>query len=323
MRNMKKIYFSIVSILFLIVVIGSVTFAAVRLASINNIDGLTLKASSGDELQLSIDGTNFFTNLSKDQIDQSAEGIKLYDVTSKDGINFRTGGLRGDGVANPNEHYLSFDLWVRTTRNERVLFLINHISDQVRFNDNTQIGTYIVSKGVAWRNPIPFFDGPDIEDYVQAGTIRTYHARNAVRLSIVELVDDKNPNDLRNQNDLRSFILDSSGNPERGYGALFGAYSYFFQKTLIFQDVPKEIPIVSYRLSEMDPFNPYQALDNESLVATLIETNEVDEDGKTYYQAKIRVNLWVEGWDADAFDSIDKDRIQIQLQFKIAKRFEE
>jgi hypothetical protein len=291
MRNIKKIYLSIVSVLFLIVVIGSVTFAAVRLATINNIDGLTLNASSGDELQLSTDGINFFTNLSKDQIDQTADGIKLNDVTSTDGINFRTGGLRGDGIAIPNEHYFTFDIWVRTVRNERDLFLINHISDQIEFNQQVQQGTYIISKGVAWRNSIQFFNGPNIEDFVDINTIQTYYAKNAVRLSVVELVDDKNPLDTRNQEDLRSFIFDPSGNPERGYGALFGAYSYFFQKTLIFQDVPTEIPQVSYRLSEMDPFNPYQALDNESLVATLHETTEVDENGKTYYQAKIRVNF--------------------------------
>ena len=89
----------------------------------------------------------------------------------------------------------------------------------------------------------------------------------------------------------------------------------------MYVELPTEIPVVSYRLSEMDRFNPYQALDNESLVLDLQPTGVIDEiTGKEIYQGKVRVNIWIEGWDADAFDALDKDRMKIQLQFKLAQR---
>ena len=69
-------------------------------------------------------------------------------------------------------------------------------------------------------------------------------------------------------------------------------------------------------MTEIDPNNPYQALDNDSLITVLQETDEVNEKGRSIYRGKIRINIWIEGWDADAFDSVENDRLKIQLQFK-------
>jgi hypothetical protein len=71
-------------------------------------------------------------------------------------------------------------------------------------------------------------------------------------------------------------------------------------------------------LTEFDPTNPYIALDDDSQVATMVATEYVNEDGKPIYRAKVRINIWIEGWDADAFDSVENDRVLIQLQFKVA-----
>jgi hypothetical protein len=319
MRNLKKIHISLLSFILIVLVFGTVTYAWLSLAEINNIDGLTLTASSGDELELSFDGIEYYSVLPSSPLEGSVDGIRLYDVTSIDGINFQTGGLREVGVAVPNEHYLSFDLWIRTSQAERDIFLINNVSKDMKFGD-VRNGTYFVSKGVSWRSPHTFFNGPLIEDTVQAGDIGIYYGHDAIRISIIELQDENNPYDQRDTEELRTYIYDPSGNPNRGYGSPVGAFSYFFQRTLIYQYLPTQYPPTSYRLSEMDPHNPYQALDNESLVATLQETDTKDLKNRTYYSGKVRINIWVEGWDADAFDAIDKDQIQIQLQFKAARR---
>lgn len=319
MRNLKKIHISLLSFVLIVLVFGTVTYAWMSLSVINNIDGLTLTASSGDELELSFDGIEYYSVLPSSPLEGSVDGIRLYDVTSIDGINFQTGGLREVGVAVPNEHYLSFDLWIRTSQAERDIFLINDVSKQMKFGD-VRNGTYFVSKGVSWRSPHTFFNGPDVEDTVQAGDIGIYYGHDAIRISIVELRDENNPKDQRTDDELRTYIYDPSGNPERGYGSPVGAFSYFFQRTLIYQYLPSKFPPTSYRLSEMDPHNPYQALDNESLVATLQETETKDQKNRTYYTGKVRINIWVEGWDADAFDAVNDDIIQIQLQFKAARR---
>ena len=319
MRNLKKIHISLLSFVLIVLVFGTVTYAWMSLSVINNIDGLTLTASSGDELELSFDGIEYYSVLPSTPLEGSVDGIRLYDVTSIDGINFQTGGLREVGVAVPNEHYLSFDLWIRTSQAERDIFLINDVSKEMKFGD-VRNGTYFVSKGVTWRSPHTFFNGPLIEDTVQAGDIGVYYGHDAIRISIIELQDENNPYDQRDAEELGTYLYDPSGNPNRGYGSPVGAFSYFFQRTLIYQYLPTKYPPTSYRLSEMDPHNPYQALDNESLVATLQKTDTKDSKNRTFYSGKVRINIWVEGWDADAFDAIDKDQIQIQLQFKAARR---
>ncbi|MBU1143486.1 MAG: hypothetical protein KKH92_07575 [Firmicutes bacterium] len=319
MRKLKKIHISILSFILISLIFGTVTYAWTSLSEINNIDGLTFSASSGDELELSFDGIEYFNVLPFTPLESSVDGIRLYDVTSIDGINFQTGGLRPVGEAIANEHYLSFDLWIRTSQSEHDIFLVNDVSKEMEFGDERN-GTYFVSKGVSWRSPHTFFNGPMIEDTVEAGDIGIYYGHDAIRISIVELQDENNLNDQRAVDELKTFIYDPSGNPDRGYGSPVGAFSYFFQRTLIYQYLPTAYPPTSYRLSEMDPYNPYQALDNDSLVATLQETDTKDSKDKTYYAGKVRINIWVEGWDADAFDAIDKDIVQIQLQFKAARK---
>lgn len=317
MKSMKKVLISLLIFLTIAIIFGSVTFAWVTLSTVSNIDGFSLTASAGEDLELSVDGINYYNKLPSDVIQTLISEITLIDITSQDGINFTTGGLRKISVPIPNEHYISFDLWIRTARPEKHIYLINHIDSMTDF-DTTQVGTYAISRGVTWIARHGFFNGPDVSDWVPTGSIDRYYASQAVRMSFIELKDNTNPTDQRNEQDLRRFIFDPSNNPSRGFGVPFGQFSYFFQKTRWHISLPTVIPEVSYRLTTFDPREPYQALDNDSWIATLQATSDVDDRNRQYYQAKIRINIWIEGWDADAFDAIDKDRIKFQLQFRAA-----
>jgi len=292
------------------------------MSAISNIDGLDITATSGSELEISIDGENYSSQLPSILIQDLIGEMKLYDVTTLDGINFQTGGFRDVADAIPNEHYLTFDLWFRTVRNEKSLYLINNIKDLVTF-DSTMPGTYVISRGVFWVAPVSFLNGPDVQDLVEKGDLGVYYGSDTIRISVIELNDDTNPMDLRTEDELKRFIYDPSENFDRGYGKLYGAYNYFFQTAQYWMDTPREIQQASYRLSEFDPNNPYQALDNESMVGQMIETEDINIDGKTYYRTKVRINIWIEGWDADTFDAVDKDVVKIQLQFKSAFPAEE
>lgn len=300
----------------------TVTFAWINLGTISNIDGLGITASSGSELEISIDGENYSSELPSILIQDLIGEMKLYDVTTLDGINFQTGGFRDVADAIPNEHYLTFDLWFRTIKNEKNLYLINNVKDLVTFDSNMP-GTYVISRGVFWVAPVSFLNGPNVQDLVEKGDLGVYYGSDTIRISVIELNDDTNPMDLRTEDELKRFIYDPSENFDRGYGKLYGAYNYFFQTAQYWMDTPREIQQASYRLSEFDPNNPYQALDNESMVGQMIETEDINIDGKTYYRTKVRINIWIEGWDADTFDAVDKDVVKIQLQFKSAFPAEE
>ena len=322
MRKTRKIFISILTFTLSILLLTTVTFAWISMSAISNIDGLGIYATEGNELEISIDGENYSNQLPSVLIQDLIGEIKLYDVTTLDGINFQTGGFRDVGEAIPNEHYLSFDLWFRTVRNEKNLYLINNVKDMVTF-DSTIPGTYVISRGVFWVAPVSFINGPDIEDFVERGDLGVYYGSETIRISVIEQNDDTNPLDTRPIEELERFMYDPSENPDRGYGKLYGAYNYFFQTAQYWMDLPNVMQQASYRLSEFDPNNPYQALDNESMVGKMIASEDINIDGKTYYRTKVTINIWIEGWDADTFDAVDKDDVKIQLQFKSALPAEE
>lgn len=308
--------------MFVFLLFGTVTYAWITMSTINNIEGLSLTATTASELEISLDGINFGNHIDSDIIEVYFGNPALKDVTSRNGVDFIRGGLTEYGDAVPNQDYMSFELWFRTTRSEHGLYLFNNVSPTVMY-DTTAKGTYIVSRGRSWESNVDFLNGNDVGDMVYEGDVNFYYASQAVRISVEEIIDEDNILDVRNKEDLGVFIYDPSEDESRGYGKPYGAYSYFAQHTGVFIQIPTEIPPTSYRLSEMDPMNPYQALDNTSLIAVLQESNLSTPEGKVYYQGKVRVNIWIEGWDADAFDSIIKDRIKMQLEFKIANPADE
>ncbi len=318
MRPVRRLFIAVLTFMLVIATFASVTFAWISLATINNIDGIGLTASAGEDLELSVDGINFYNTLPSIFMNQMFGGVSLKDITTIDGITFNYGGLRSKyDLAIPNKDYVSFDVWIRTTRPQHHIYLINNISETVDY-DNPEPGTFAISQGIYWMATETFTNGPLPEDVVHKGEIDRYYAKDVIRIGIVELIDDLNPLDQRESSELQNLIYDPQERPDRGFGSTYGAYSYFFNRTLRFLYLPETFPNTTYRLSEMDPRFPYQALDNDSLIATLQPTETYDEDNKVYYQAKVRINIWAEGWDADAFDAIENDIVRVQLQFKAA-----
>ena len=312
---MRKLYISLLAFLLGFIILGTVTYAWITIATVNNIEGLYLSASTGEELQISIDGYHFSSILDEESMLSIFENQSLKDVTTTNGIDFYRGGLNTSGQAIVNKDYLSFELWFRTTTDERYVYLVNDVSEQMSY-DITMEGTYFISKGVEWKSNADFIY--DEEDIVRAGETRTYYAKDSIRIGIQEVLDL--PYDQRDENSLKTFIYDPSKNPLRGYGSTYGAYSYFISTQEESIKIPEEIPQTTYELTKIADDNPYQALDNQSLITELQPTGYLDEDGKEIYQAKVIINIWIEGWDADAFNAILKDYLKIQLQFKNLKK---
>ena len=318
MSALKKIYLSVTTLLLLVMVFGTVTYAWISLATINNLDGLSLSASTGDELQISLDGIDFRSTIPTQELLSWTESIRLYDVTTRDGFTFYTGGRREIEEAIPNKHYLSFELYFQTTSLEKDIFLVNNTSKFARYDSNIA-GTYVVSRGVQWQSRHTFQYGPNEDDMVYKNEVKTYYASDAVRLGFVELMDE-NPLDLRNTSELKNYVFDPSEDELMSVNKPYGATQYFYINTGSLASFPENFPETSYRLSEINPHNPYEALDGESHIATLQPTGKFAENGKEIYRGKILINIWIEGWDANTFDPIGDDRIKIQLQFKALKK---
>ncbi len=308
---MRKIYISILFIAIFTIVFGTVTYAWITIATVNNIQGLSLSASTGNELEISTDGFNFSSTLDSTTLEELFKDHSLKDVTTLDGINFYSGGLKSGGLAVANKDYVSFELWFRTTRKERNIYLINNVSNITSY-DVSMEGTYVVSKGISWKSNTDF--QYDVEDYISKGESRTYYAKDSIRIGFQEVIEE--PYDQREDSNLKHLIFDPSMNQSRGYGKAYGAYSHFINYTGVNITLPYEFPKTIYDLTKPMEDNPYQASNNESLISELQPTGTYDDEGIEIYQSKVIVSIWIEGWDADAFDAILRDYLKIQLQFK-------
>ncbi|MBU1141959.1 MAG: hypothetical protein KKG64_05485 [Firmicutes bacterium] len=316
--NLKRLYISLISLSLIVMIFGTVTYAWISMASINSLDGMSLTATSGNELLISIDGITYSRELPSIAIENLIRDVSLTDITSVDGIHFSRGGLNEGETVIPNYHYVSFELWLQTDRPEHNIYLVENVNQFVQF-DTTMSGTYVVSQGVTWESNYTFSNGPTLDDIIEKDEEHIYYASQAVRMSFQEIKDTANLLDLRSEEELTTFVYDPSENEQRGYGVSYGAFSYFLASTQTPIALPVQMQEVSYRLSTFDYNNPYLAENDDSMVATLQPSDSLSESGKTLYRGKIIINVWIEGWDADAFDSILNDRIKIQLKFKAAK----
>lgn len=312
---MKKLIISALTVILATISVGTAAYAWIGLSTINSIEGLSITASIGDELQISLDGIHYASHLESEDLSEVFRMIRLVDVTSINGIDFVRGGLKTGETAEANEHYLSFDLWFRSSVAEKNIYLVNNRSNKMSYGQEVE-GTYVTSRGVEWTSDHTFIYGPDAE-MVNKDSTHTYFAKDAARISVIERIDVSNTYDNRTEAELARFIFDPSENPIRGYGVPYGAINYFYNRTGLLSYRPGSIyPNTTYRLTAIDPYNPYQALDNDSRIMELIQTDFTDERGRTIYQGYVTVNIWIEGWDADAFDAVVGDILRIQLQFK-------
>lgn len=317
----KKLYITTLSMILLTLTFTTATFAWVSMGDTNRVDGLQLNMKPDSFLEFSLDGIEWSSEITTEQINELWRGSRLMDLTSTDGTNFIgnriqlvDAELNFEGI--PNVNYISIELYVRTTTRYRNVYLVNNVSQEGTFDNPPARGTYVLSKGVPFRSPVTFNLGPN--DTVFENEIRTYFAKDAIRISLTELKTD-NPLDTRDNSELRSFIYDPTENPDRGYGKNYGGVDYLRKSKAVYIQLPDTPQPVIERLSNFTPDNPYIPLDENSKVATLIATDQVNEEDKTYYMGKFRLNIWVEGWDADSFDAIYEDTLLFSFEFQSAE----
>lgn len=323
-KSVKKLFISILSLIFAVLLFGTVTYAWFSIAASNVVHDLTLGISSDDNFKISLDGKNYYDELSNEQI-MKYVGTRLIlnDVTSHDGLYFLKGGPLNFEPAEKNVDYMSITLYFRTAAFEKNVYLVDDVSREAYLNNDID-GTYVISKGVNWQADSTFINGEDpVNDLIKAGDRYVFYAAEAVRIGFVEQKIEKNIEDVREEKNLNSKIFDLSRNPIRGYGTSYGSLDYFNVKYESDLTPPLTTQNVINQLSTFDKYNPYVPLDDNSYILRLIETDQLDPSGETYYEGKVEMNIWIEGWDADCFDAIYKDLLTIKLKFKASRDIRE
>ena len=85
---MKKIIISFLTLVLLVTSLGTATYAWITMARSNIIDEISIYARFEDDIEISLDGVNYYNELPKDVLFKNIELSKLLEITTLDGINF-------------------------------------------------------------------------------------------------------------------------------------------------------------------------------------------------------------------------------------------
>ena len=87
-------------------------------------------------------------------------------------------------------------------------------------------------------------------------------------------------------------------------------------------DLPNDSQDVINNLTSFTSLNAYKPDNENSKILSLQKTDIMDSDGRYYSVGKFRINIWIEGWDADTFDAVFNDQIMMQFEFMTALPFQ-
>lgn len=283
---MKKLILSIVSIAIAIVALGTSTFAWFTLSNRTTVGQFNAEVTGGDGLEISLDNTSWYSSIPSSVMQDhlatlygsSLSGDKpiIKDVTSFDGKTFK---IFNDDA---EDGWIEFDLNFRS----RVKTEVYWTNAELRGDnfDWTPDNEFLLEGGVEASPSTPILINPS----------------NALRVSLDGKVD--------NESTVYAYEkADGDGNVYLGTEAsIYGSVSYYNAKN-------------SANLIDVDnlPDNLFKTFTNFN--STTIENNKVltlvENETTSYNEGTITVRVWMEGWDADTYDSILGKPVFIALSF--------
>lgn len=284
---MKKLILSIVSIAIAIVALGTSTFAWFSLSNRTTVGQFNAEVTGGDGLEISLDNTSWYSSIPSSVMQDHLAGIYgggligdkpiIKDVTSFDGTTFKV--FNDDATSG----WIEFDLMFRSRVKTEVYWT------------NTQLGGATFS----WT--------PDNEFLLEGGVPATpstpinINPTNALRISLEGVVDTVST----------VYAYEKAngvdGNVELGTTpSIYGSVSYYNAKNGAGSIDPLDFP--NNLLDTFTEFYPTTIANNK--VLTLVENNSA-----SYNEGTVTVRVWMEGWDADTYDSILGKSISVSLAF--------
>jgi len=313
-----KIYLIVILMFLTITTLSASTYAWFEMNQFANVNNISMNVTEGADLMISLDGENWKYKIEEEDLYSILFGIELNDVTSLDGINI----THNDGRKTNKKNYVQYDIYFKlkdmeAPKNGYSVYLTNYnnYATYEQCKNGTAKGTCIKSLGVNFYNKYEFlYDYIDNTNIIwNDGKYYMCYQEDAIRVSF--------------ENNGEATIFDLSKNPNRGYNYTpnslepskqYGAFQYSLacgrDDGLIDNKGPKVTTRTEFTKYSTNTVIP-KAHDNNSIVCDLEEV-----DTKVYV-GKTTVRIWLEGWDADCFDSILTDSTMIQFEFTFAEKY--
>jgi hypothetical protein len=298
-RKNKKLIFSILGLIIAAAVAVTSTYAWLSMNSTSTIEGFNIDIGNNRKLLISFTGEEgsykaYMT--SADIQDYLAgkygEDFSLYPAQSADGIAIS--GLGGEEAS-----YISFDLYFQSNVKSDIYLDANPDATYVRSSRKSGSGVGYVR---AWKD-IPAGSYGQ-HGHIQSGQEIVAHAKDAVRISFMG----------------QEGAVIWYPNPHTGYNKDINLHDEpgFEPKNLALDYLNEvygyDLTAPEYYLNKNFSTNFYNPQTGNYIITDKLLSLEYDVEREAYC-ARLTVNIWLEGWDGDCFDSITEDTLTIGLQF--------
>jgi len=285
-----KLLFAIISAAFALVALGTTTFAWFTLTNEATISPFNAEITAGEGIEISLDGETYYTTIPASVIQDKIDSLNvtLKDVTSPDGKNMYyfdddvddDDAITYGGTSNP---YIEFDLYVRSPEANAKIALNNYTFS---------------SSETTWKADADFISsfGDNVID-VEAGDEGPYYAHAALRMSLTPVTEE--PEGEPQEGEAQVYQAPAEGNINKVIGKTpieQGMVSYYKAK-----NGENSIDITDVEIADafVEP--------SEDPILTLVTANTAQ---------RIKVRIWIEGWDPDCFNAILNSKINVSFGLK-------
>lgn len=300
-----KLLFAIISVAFALVALGTTTFAWFTLSDTATVSTFDAQITAGEGIEISLDGTNYYTTIPANVIQGKINdlNVELKDVTSSNGIEMTK--IDGTSVpflsapeADEKNAFIQFDLFFRSPSATGVIL------GSYEFTSKYVVDGQVV-EGILWTADVTFTNS--FGDLVTAGTSARYYAHAALRMSLTPVSNE----DLEGT----AVVYQAPDDSEEEEGKTNKALYLETEDTVPPTVSPIAIGMVDY-YNKKNSDNPLD-IDDVELANALTqpsETNLITLAANT--PQKVRVRIWIEGWDPDTFNAILNAKINVKMVFK-------
>lgn len=312
MKNFnKKILMSVLTLVLTVIALGTTTFAWFSLSTVSKINHIEGTVTGGDGLELRLVGTNaegesvetdWKANLSKGDveafIDNLFGGQKFDAVTTTNPTGtFTKMGTNDDGdmvlgtATTANVDYMEFTIDFRSQAPGNVV-LSNIELDGTAFDYPITGGEYLQ------------YQGQTADGKLLVHTNPAY----AARVSFDGVVIEHNEEDFDG-------VTVSGNHAGQTTGVVHGQYSFLTKsKGIILRDGAVEIEDpTAFDIASTTMHDEISETDGAGDTTYVVETALAGSG--TLYEGSLVVRIWIEGWDADAYDSIFRGTLVVSMEF--------
>ena len=308
----RKLLLSILTVVLTVIVLGTTTFAWFTITNVATVQAYDadLKANEGIEIALGAvplagpDQLNWVTNLTAATIEEyiftnlanEPEGFKFDHVTSANGRNF-------------------FTLFAGDTGYEQTATTAGYIELPLHFRSDTAdgidwTGLSLTSTPLAWNTDVSFINVGDVTP-TAVGTLLSVDPTDSVRISftgsvLVETVPTTVTTVFEKPAQGDNVVLGTGGDLSNSGLGLAGAMNYFYAKNGV---LPIGAAAVSVPLA-ITTVGTIRILD----MTLNADPESLDYAGADYY-GSVLVRIWIEGWDANAYNAILGGTISTSMEF--------